>query len=58
MFDKLKTEELVEEFFKAQFPDAVELIGKEKLLKTFMKSKPSSLVSITVSNNHLILLYL
>lgn len=48
MFEKLKTNEDVLDFFKTYFPDSVDLIGKEHLLECYFASKPSSLVSVKV----------
>lgn len=37
-------------FFMAEFPDAMKLIGKEILIKDFLSSRPSHLISIKVSH--------
>lgn len=36
-------------FFSTEFPDAMELIGKELLIKDFVSSRPSHLISVKVS---------
>lgn len=35
-------------FFKIHFPDAIDLIGTEKLIHDFLSAKPSHLVSVKV----------
>lgn len=48
MFEALKTRQDVVEFFKKQFPDALDLIGQEHLLTCYFATKPSSLVTVKV----------
>lgn len=45
-FDRLDNPEKVLEFFKTTFPDSIQLIGEDRLVQDFFKSKPSALVSI------------
>lgn len=45
-FKDLDTPEKVLEFFTSTFPDSVPLIGEDRLVADFAKSKPSSLVMI------------
>ncbi|ETN69549.1 FAD binding domain protein [Necator americanus] len=44
--DKMSTPNDVESFFKENFPDAYELLGRHHLLDTFNRVRPQSLVSI------------
>lgn len=50
-FEMLKTSTDLLEFFRKYFPDSIELIGEEKLMKDFFKIKPQSLVMIKVRYN-------
>uniref|UniRef100_A0A1B0DR24 Kynurenine 3-monooxygenase n=1 Tax=Phlebotomus papatasi TaxID=29031 RepID=A0A1B0DR24_PHLPP len=45
-FEMLKTSTDLLEFFTKYFPDSIELIGEEKLMKDFFRIKPQSLVMI------------
>ncbi|OQV15914.1 Kynurenine 3-monooxygenase [Hypsibius exemplaris] len=51
-FDQLTTETAVTNFFRATFPDAVKLIGENHLVKSFMDTKPSSLISVKCKPYH------
>ncbi|KAF8766726.1 Kynurenine 3-monooxygenase like protein [Argiope bruennichi] len=46
MFEQFNTPEKLFQLFKENFPDAIPLIGKEKLIADFFKAKPSSMVSV------------
>lgn len=54
IFETLKTNDDVLRFFRLYFPDSIDLIGKEHLLECFFASKPSSLVTVKVSNFYFI----
>ena len=47
-FEKLSTPEVVVEFFGKHFPDALKLMGSDRLVRSFFKIKPSPLLSIKV----------
>ena len=47
-FDKLKTPSEIVDFFEEYFADAVIFIGQKNLIKDFLSSSPSPLVSIKV----------
>lgn len=49
-FSSITTHEELLSFFEQYFPDSIPLIGKERLIKDFFKTKPQSLVSIKVSH--------
>jgi kynurenine 3-monooxygenase len=51
-FAKLNTPDQLLEFFQEHYPDAVPLIGKEKLVADFFGSKPSPLVSVKCGPYH------
>ena len=48
MYDKLKTPEEVVQFFKTYLPDALPLIGQDRLIKDFFAKKPLPLINIKV----------
>jgi len=48
IFGELKTPEDIDAFFTQEFPDAIRLIGREYLIKDFLSSRPSHLISIKV----------
>ncbi|KXJ77718.1 kynurenine 3-monooxygenase [Aedes albopictus] len=45
-FTSIKCDSDLLEFFRTYFPDAIDLIGRERLIKDFFKTKPQSLVMI------------
>lgn len=45
-FNHLDNKEKLLTFFKTTFPDAVDLIGEDDLIKQFFSSPPSHLISI------------
>ncbi|KAL5288597.1 KMO family protein [Megaselia abdita] len=45
-FESIQTENDLLDFFDEHYPDATALIGKDRLLKDFFKSKPQHMVSI------------
>lgn len=47
-FDYLDCQEKLLQFFDENFKDAIQLIGKERLISDFFNSKPSPLISIKV----------
>ncbi len=49
IFDQLKSPENLVQFFESNYPDALPLIGKERLIKDFFATKPSALISIKVN---------
>ncbi|XP_054711977.1 kynurenine 3-monooxygenase-like [Uloborus diversus] len=52
MFEKLGTPESLLEFFEDNFSDAVSLIGKDRLVTDFFRTKASALVSIKCNPYH------
>lgn len=46
IFDQLTSPETLVQFFESNYPDALPLIGKERLIKDFFATKPSALISI------------
>lgn len=48
-FAKLESPDKLMKFFETYFFDAIDLIGKEKLIMDFFASKPSPLISVKVS---------
>lgn len=46
--DKLKTPQDLLDFYERQFPDLLELIGREKLVKDYFEKEPKTLISIKV----------
>jgi kynurenine 3-monooxygenase len=52
IFETLKTQEDVMVFFEEEFPDALKMIGKEKLLKDFFDNPLGSLVSVKCQPYH------
>lgn len=49
IFAQLDTPSALIKFFQTHYPDAVPLIGKERLVRDFFATRPSPLVSIKVS---------
>ncbi|RWS24188.1 kynurenine 3-monooxygenase-like protein [Leptotrombidium deliense] len=45
-FQKLKSADDLINFFEYNFPDAVQLIGREKLIQDYFNSTPSALISV------------
>lgn len=52
MFQKIKTSAQVIEFFEKNFIDALDLIGRETLVETFLSTKPSSLMHVKCNPHH------
>ncbi|EYC36098.1 hypothetical protein Y032_0934g3107 [Ancylostoma ceylanicum] len=50
--DKMSTPNDVDSFFKENFPDAYELLGRYHLLDTFHRVRPQSLISIKCRPHH------
>lgn len=50
-FEQIKVQEELLAFFSENFPDAIDLIGKKRLINDFFKATPQYLVSIKVSEN-------
>ena len=55
MFETLKTPNQVLEFFEKNFPDAVDLIGRQYLIECYFATKPSPLLTVKVKILFLIL---
>ncbi|XP_055331398.1 kynurenine 3-monooxygenase-like isoform X2 [Paramacrobiotus metropolitanus] len=51
-FSQLRSPETVVDFFRTTFPDALNLIGEESLVKDFLGTKPSSLISVKCKPYH------
>lgn len=51
-FENLKTTEDLLKFFQTYFPDAIQLIGQERLIFDFFSAKPQPLVSIKCKPYH------
>lgn len=49
IFEKLKTPEALLDFYTEHFPDLLQLIGEEKLVKQFFENEPQTLISIKVN---------
>lgn len=47
-FDQIKTIDELLAFFTEYFPDAIDLIGKKRLIDDFFKATPQHLVSVKV----------
>lgn len=47
--NKLKTPQQLLNFYTEQFPDLLELIGREKLVKDYFEREPKTLISIKVN---------
>lgn len=45
-FDSMKTPELLISFFGKYFPDSLDLIGRDNLIRDFFSTAPSSLISV------------
>ncbi|XP_024882886.1 kynurenine 3-monooxygenase [Temnothorax curvispinosus] len=52
VFEKLKTPEALVRFYTEHFPDLLQLIGKEKLVKQFFEKEPQTLISIKCKPYH------
>ncbi|XP_050574119.1 kynurenine 3-monooxygenase [Bombus affinis] len=50
--DKLKTPQDLLEFFEEQFPDLLELIGREKIVKDYFEKEPKTLITIKCKPYH------
>ncbi|CAK9830077.1 Kynurenine 3-monooxygenase [Anthophora retusa] len=50
--DKLKTPQQLLNFYEEQFPDLLELIGREKLVNDYFERKPKTLISIKCKPYH------
>lgn len=48
VLEALNTRERLLKFYREQFPDALELIGEEKLVEEFFETSPKTLISIKV----------
>lgn len=46
--EALNTPERLLQFYRQQFPDALELIGEKKLIEEYFDSTPKTLISIKV----------
>ncbi|XP_014207547.1 kynurenine 3-monooxygenase [Copidosoma floridanum] len=51
--ESLKTPERLLDFYRKQFPDALELIGEDKLVQDFFETSPKTLISIKSKPYHL-----
>ena len=47
-FEQLTTPENLINFFESHYPDALPLIGKQRLIKDYFATKPSGLISVKV----------
>ncbi|CAG0917004.1 unnamed protein product, partial [Notodromas monacha] len=52
VFENLNCPDNLIEFFKDNFPDAMELIGEESLIKSFFRTKPSNLLCVKCKPYH------
>jgi len=52
IFQKLSTPEILLNFFKENYADAIDLIGKDKLIKDFFSNKALPLISVKCSPYH------
>ncbi|XP_011878991.1 PREDICTED: kynurenine 3-monooxygenase [Vollenhovia emeryi] len=52
VFEKLKTPEALLSFYTEHFPDFLQLIGEESLLKQFFEKKPQTLISVKCKPYH------
>lgn len=50
-FDSILSADDVVNFFKENFPDALDLIGKSRLIESYFAIQPSPLISIKVVNS-------
>ncbi|KZC09826.1 Kynurenine 3-monooxygenase [Dufourea novaeangliae] len=50
--DKLKTSKDLLEFYEAQFPDFVRMIGRDRLVKDYFERQPKTLISIKCKPYH------
>ncbi|KAI1291083.1 Kynurenine 3-monooxygenase [Halotydeus destructor] len=48
-FESISTEDKLIDFFNQHFPDAIDLIGKDKLIEDYFNTKPGSLMSVKCS---------
>jgi len=54
VFEKLKTSEKLLNFYNEHFPDFLQLMGEEKLVKQFFEKEPQTLISIKVNSSFII----
>lgn len=52
IFHGLSTPEKLVDFFQTNYPDAIPLIGKDKLIKDFFSNKPLPMISVKCSPYH------
>lgn len=52
-FDEIKSSSDLLQFFSTYFPDSISLIGEERLIKDFFKTKPQHLVAIKCRPYHM-----
>lgn len=52
-FKEIQTYDILLQFFGEHFPDAIDLIGKKRLLNDFFKATPQHLVSVKVNTINL-----
>lgn len=50
-FERIQTFDVLLDFFGEYFPDAIDLIGRKRLLQDFFAATPQHLVSIKVINS-------
>lgn len=53
IFSEIESSEDLLDFFGTYFPDAIPLIGKERLIKDFFKTKPQYLVAVKCNPYHI-----
>ncbi|XP_042221754.1 kynurenine 3-monooxygenase-like isoform X2 [Homarus americanus] len=53
IFDELTTPEILLDFFKENYPDAVDLIGRDKLVRDFFANKALPMISVKCSPYHI-----
>ncbi|GFS73460.1 kynurenine 3-monooxygenase [Nephila pilipes] len=58
LFEQINTPEKLLQLFSENFPDAIPLIGKEKLVTDFFNASPNALVSIKVSSPPFVLSFI
>ncbi|XP_071549327.1 kynurenine 3-monooxygenase isoform X1 [Panulirus ornatus] len=52
IYDEINTPELLLEFFKANYPDAIDMIGRERLIRDFFANKPFAMITVKCSPYH------
>ncbi|KAL0110119.1 hypothetical protein PUN28_013634 [Cardiocondyla obscurior] len=52
VFEKLKTREALLSFYSEHFPDLLQLVGEENLVKQFFEKEPQTLISIKCKPYH------